>query len=62
MWTGDATIDGSVDGGDVNFIRPLSGTIIDEYDQADVNLDGGVDGGDVNLTRANSGNVGYQID
>ncbi len=62
MWTGDATVDGSVDGGDVNFIRPLSGTIIDEYERADVNLDGGVDGGDVNLTRANSGNVGYQID
>jgi hypothetical protein len=62
MWTGDASVDASVDGGDVNFIRPLSGSIIDEYNRADVNLDGSVDGGDVNLTRANSGNVGYQID
>jgi hypothetical protein len=62
MWTGDATLDLLVDGGDVNYIRSLSGAIVDEYHQADVNLDGQVDGGDVNAARANSGSAAQQID
>jgi len=62
MWTGDSTIDQSVDGGDLNTVRSFSGNIVDEYHRADVNLDGQVDGADVNLTRFNSGLVGWQID
>ncbi len=62
MWTGDANVDTSIDGGDVTLARTLSGAVVDEYHQADVNLDGSVDGGDVTAIRLNSGSVGQQID
>jgi hypothetical protein len=62
MWTGDANVDTSIDGGDVTLARTLSGVVVDEYHQADVNMDGSVDGGDVTAIRLNSGSVGQQID
>nr|MCU0346225.1 hypothetical protein [Saprospiraceae bacterium] len=62
MWTGDANVDTTIDGGDVTLARSLSGSIVDEYHQADVNLDGSVDGGDVTTIRLNSGLIGQQID
>lgn len=62
MWTGDAVVNGAITGGDVNFVRSLSGISSGEYNRADVNLNGTVTGGDVNATRVNSGVRFWQID
>jgi len=62
MWTGDAVVNGAITGGDVNFIRALSGISSGEYNRADVNLNGSVTGGDVNAARVNSGLRFWQID
>jgi hypothetical protein len=62
MWTGDAVVNGAITGGDVNFIRTLSGISSGEYNRADVNLNGSVTGGDVNAARVNSGVIFWQID
>jgi hypothetical protein len=62
MWTGDAVVNGAVNGGDVNFVRGLSGVSSGEYNRADVNLNGAVNGADVNAVRGNSGQRTWQVD